>query len=179
MTITPGEYFTQMVPQQYAAAVTTSEGAADHPELTVSYVIDGANGGTYGLRARGGTLEVLPGGIEHADMLVQQSHDTWARSVESGAAEMFVDYVRRRKVAVVKSLKGTVVLELTRSDGSLHETAVVFGGQSEPTVTIQMTTDDYRAMMSGELNGNMAFMMGKLKFEGSLPLLMQVGALSG
>jgi putative sterol carrier protein len=33
-------------------------------------------------------------------------------------------------------------------------------------------------MLSGELNGQMAFMTGKLKFEGSLPLLMQVGALS-
>lgn len=179
MAITPGEYFTQIVPQQYAAAVAASDSAADHPELTVSYVIDGAEGGAYTLRANGGTLEVAPGSLEGADMLVQQGYDTWARSVESGAAEMFVDYVQRRKVGVVKGLKGTVALELTRSDGSLHETAVVFGGQTEPAVTIQMTTDDYRAMMSGELNGNMAFMMGKLKFEGSLPLLMQVGALSG
>lgn len=179
MAITPGEYFEQVVQQQYAAAVTAGDGVAEQPELTVSYVIDGADGGSYGLRAHGPALEVVPGGIAGADMHVQQSYDTWARSVEAGATEMFVDYVRRGKVALVKTLKGTVALELTRSDGSLHETSVVFGGQAEPAVTIQMTTDDYRDMMSGELNGNMAFMMGKLKFEGSLPLLMQVGALSG
>jgi putative sterol carrier protein len=43
---------------------------------------------------------------------------------------------------------------------------------------LRMTNEDYGAMLSGELNGQMAFMTGKLKFEGSLPLLMQVGALS-
>ena len=51
-------------------------------------------------------------------------------------------------------------------------------GPPEPVVTLRMTDDDYAAMMRGELNGQMAFMTGKLKFEGSLPLLMQIGALS-
>jgi hypothetical protein len=176
----PHEYFTQIVPQQYAAAIAaTSAGAANQPPLSVTYVITGEQGATYGLRAEGAALDVVPGSIEEADMVVTQNYDTWARSIETGASEMFVDYVARRKVAVVKGLKGTVNLELTRSDGSLHETSVVFGGQSEPAVTIMMTTEDYRDMMSGELNGNMAFMMGKLKFDGSLPLLMQIGALSG
>jgi putative sterol carrier protein len=41
-----------------------------------------------------------------------------------------------------------------------------------------MAADDYTAMMRGELNGQMAFLTGKLKFDGNLPLLMQVGALS-
>ncbi|MEN9934201.1 MAG: hypothetical protein RLZZ387_780 [Chloroflexota bacterium] len=180
MPPTPAEYFEQVVPRQYAAAMADApQSAAEQPALTATYVIDGPEGGSFGLRAEGGAMEYVPGGIEGSDMLVQQSYENWARSVEAGGAEMFVDYARRGKVAVVKSLKGAVTIELTRSDGSLHETTVIFGGQSEPAVTLQMTTEDYRAMMSGELNGNMAFMMGKLKFEGSLPLLMQVGALSG
>ena len=41
-----------------------------------------------------------------------------------------------------------------------------------------MTADNYEAMMRGDLNGQMAFLTGKLKVEGSLPLLMQIGALS-
>lgn len=172
--MTPREYFEQVVPQQYAAA----GGAGDQPELTATYVIAGDEGGTFSLRA-GETLAVLPSPPDQPDMLISQSYADWAKSVEAGAADMVVDYIQRRKVAVVKGLRGTVAIELTRSDGSLHETTVVFGGQTEPAVTIQMTTEDYRDMMSGELNGNMAFMMGKLKFEGSLPLLMQVGALSG
>jgi putative sterol carrier protein len=176
----PHEYFTRIVPQQYAAAIAAAPGnVVDQPPLSVTYIITGEQGSTYGLRTEGATLDVAPGGVDGADMVVTQSYEDWARSIETGASEMFVDYVARRKVAVVKGLKGTVNLALTRSDGSLHETSVVFGGQSEPAVTIMMTTEDYRDMMSGELNGNMAFMMGKLKFEGSLPLLMQIGALSG
>jgi putative sterol carrier protein len=40
-----------------------------------------------------------------------------------------------------------------------------------------MNSDDYAAMMRGDLNGQMSFLTGKLQFEGSLPLLMQVCAL--
>ncbi|HMO60228.1 MAG TPA: SCP2 sterol-binding domain-containing protein, partial [Roseiflexaceae bacterium] len=72
-----------------------------------------------------------------------------------------------------------VGLELDRDDGSTYETTITFADQEEPAVVISMTTDDYAAMMSGELNGNMAFMTGKLRFEGSLPLLLKLGALSG
>jgi putative sterol carrier protein len=180
MSISPAAYFEQVVPQQYTAAISGAPAAvAEQPALSVTYVIDGPQGGTFGLRAEGRSVAYVPGGIEESDMLVRQSYETWRKGVESGATELFVDYVERRKIGVVKSLRGTVTLELTSSDGETHETTVVFGGQEEPAVTLQMTTDDYRAMMSGELNGNMAFMMGRLKFEGSLPLLMQVGALSG
>jgi len=111
-------------------------------------------------------------------MRVTMSYDDWRSFAESDATDMLVDYILRRKVAVVQGLKGTVRLELTRSDGSIWQSAMVFGGQAEPAVTLRMTNEDYRAMLSGELNGQMAFMTGKLKFEGSLPLLMQVGALS-
>ena len=57
-------------------------------------------------------------------------------------------------------------------DGAMIDAA------AEPEVTLHMTADDYVAMMRGELNGQMAFLTGKLKFDGNLPLLMQVGALS-
>ena len=71
-----------------------------------------------------------------------------------------------------------VVDELTRSDDSLWHSTTVFGGQAEPALKVMMTSDDYKAMMSGELNSQMAFLTGKLKFEGSLPMLMQLGALA-
>jgi putative sterol carrier protein len=109
---------------------------------------------------------------------VVMSYDDWRSFAESDATDMLVDYISRRKVAVVQGLKGAVRLELTRSDGSIWQSATIFGGQEEPALTLRMTNEDYHAMLSGELNGQMAFMTGKLTFEGSLPLLMQVGALS-
>jgi putative sterol carrier protein len=176
----PEDYFRQTVPQQYAAALADAPAnVADQPELSAVYEITGAGGGTYALRVAGTQIEALPS--EHLadpDMRVIMSYDDWRSFAESDATDMLVDYIRRRKVAVVQGLKGTVRLELTRSDGSIWQSAMIFGGQAEPEVTLRMTSEDYRAMLSGELNGQMAFMTGKLKFEGSLPLLMQVGALS-
>ena len=150
----------------------------EQPALTTIYEIAGA--GTYGLRSAGAQAEVVPADqLESPDMRTVMSFEDWRTFAESGATDPFVDYISRGKVGVVKGLKGTVRLELTRSDGSLWQSATTFAGEEEPEVTLRMTNDDYRAMLSGELNGQMAFMTGKLKFEGSLPLLMQVGALSG
>lgn len=176
----PEAYFTQVVPQQYAAALATAPAnMADQPELTAVFEITGDGGGTYGLRAAGARIDALRGDqIANPNMRVVMSYDDWHAFAESGATDQFVDYVSRRKVGVVQGLKGTVRIELTRSDGSIWQSTTIFGGHDEPAVTLRMTNDDYRAMLSGELNGQMAFMTGKLKFEGSLPLLMQVGALS-
>jgi putative sterol carrier protein len=176
----PATYFEQIVPQQFNAAMQDApDNVADQPELTVTYTIEGDDGGPYGLRINGKTIEYVPGGIAGSDMHTIQSLETWRKTVEENAMDAAIDYVLRRKIGVIKSLKGTVRLELTRSDGSTMESSTVFAGQDEPAVTMMMTTDDYRDMLSGKLNGQLAFMTGKLKFEGSLPLLMQIGGLSG
>lgn len=175
---TPEAYYTQVVPQQYTGAAGTSA-AADQPELTAVYEITGEGGGTYGLRSSGGAVEVMPAeAIAAPDMRTTMAYDDWQVFAASGATDPFVDYVARGKVNVVKGLKGTVRLELERSNGDLWRSATTFGGQEEPALTLMMTNDDYRAMLSGELNGQMAFLTGKLKFEGNLPLLMQIGALT-
>jgi putative sterol carrier protein len=175
---TPAEYFEQVVPLQLATALTGAPEAADQPELTATYEITGEGGGAYSLRAVEGRMEALPGGLSDADMHTILAIEDWRTSASNGLPDPLVDYVARRKVAVVKSLKGQVRLELERSDGSIFRSTTIFGGQAEPEVTLRMTADDYAAMMRGELNGQMAFLTGKLKFDGNLPLLMQVGALS-
>jgi putative sterol carrier protein len=176
----PDAYFTQVVPQQHAAALASAPAnVVDQPELTAIFEISGPDGGSYALRAAGQQIDALPHDqVTSPDMRVVMSYDNWRAFAESGATDPFVDYIIRRKVGVVQGLKGMVRLELTRSDDSIWQSATIFGGQEEPAVTLRMTNDDYRSMLSGELNGQMAFMTGKLKFEGSLPLLMQIGALS-
>lgn len=180
--LTPAVYFSQIVPQRFKEAVDSApEEVLAQPEFTVTYTIEGEGdqNGVFGYRISGSSIEFIDGGIENADLQLTLSYDNWRAAAESDAIEPFIDYFLRRKIEVVKNLRGMVKLELTRSDESLFESVSIFGGQSEPSVTLRMTTDDYRQMLSGELNGQMAFMMGKLRFEGSLPLLMQIGALSG
>lgn len=174
----PAQYYEQVVPQQFASAVAEAEMTADQ-DLTATYVITGEGGGTYGLRAHGKEIEFVPGGIEGSDLRTTMTIENWRIHAASGALDPLVDYIRRGKIDVVKSLKGTVRLDLTLPDGGNYESATVFGGEEEPEVTLRMTNEDYEAMLRGDLNGQMAFMTGKLKFEGSLPLLMQVGGLSG
>ena len=173
----PEAYFTQIIPQQYAAAAAGSlDGLA---ELTALYEIAGEGGGVYALRAGGGAIEVVPAdSLAKPDMRVVMAYDDWKTFAESDATDQLVDYATRDKADVVKGLKGTVRLELTRSSGELWQSATTFGGQDEPAVTVMMSNEDYRAMLAGELNSQMAFLTGKLKFEGSLPLLMQIGALT-
>ncbi|MBK9715334.1 MAG: SCP2 sterol-binding domain-containing protein [Kouleothrix sp.] len=175
----PEAYFTRVIPEQYAAGAIGAPAIAEQPDLTAVYEITGEGGGVYALRCTGGQLAALPADqVAGPDLRTVMSYADWRVFAESDATDQFVDYVVRGKVNIVKGLKGTVRLELTRSDGSLWQSATTFNGHQEPAVTVQMTNEDYRAMLGGELNSQMAFLTGKLKFEGSLPLLMQIGALT-
>jgi putative sterol carrier protein len=174
---TVAEYFTTTVPAAFRAAMV--ESSAPAADLTVNYTVTGEQGGVYGLQIQGNAIEVVPGGITPNDMHVTLTHESWHDALAHGVSEQFIDYLQRGKAEVVKGLQGAVQMELTHSDGSTSESHVVFGGSAEPELTIRMTAEDYAAMMRGDLNGNMAFMTGRLKFEGSLPLLMKLGALGG
>lgn len=177
---TPDVYFTQTIPQQYAGALASAAAeVVAQPPMSAVFEVTGDGAAVYSLRSAGGQLEVMSGDqIEAPDMRVIMAYDDWHSFAASGDTASFVDYVQRGKVTVVQGLKGTVKLALTRSDESVWHCTMVFANQAEPALTIMMTHDDYQEMMSGELNGQMAFLTGKLKFEGSLPLLMQIGALA-
>ncbi|MBI2377041.1 MAG: SCP2 sterol-binding domain-containing protein [Deltaproteobacteria bacterium] len=56
----------------------------------------------------------------------------------------------------------------------------VSAGTSEsPTVTIMMTAADFVALVSGKLNGQMAFMTGKLKLKGDVGLALKLQQILG
>lgn len=172
------EYYENILPEQFAAAMADlSPEAAAQPEITSTYEISGAGGGTYGLRVANGRLEVVPGGIPNSDLYTTTGVDDWRRGIAS-IDEPLIGYVKRRKVAAAKNLKGTLRLDIAREDGSSYESTTVYGGAESPEVTIRMKAADYKALMNGSLNGQMAFMTGKLRFDGSLPFLLQLAAAS-
>jgi putative sterol carrier protein len=177
--ITAAEYFEQVLPERFAtAAAEFSDEVRQQDEFTVTYDLAGEGGGVYGLRIRNGALEVVPGGLPESDMRTTAAADDWRATALELWEEPVLDYYRRGKVRVIKGLKGVLKLELARDGAPDYESTTIFGGADEPEVTLRMTVADYAAMVKGELNGNMAFMTGKLKFDGSLPLLMQLGALN-
>jgi hypothetical protein len=79
--------------------------------------------------------------------------------------------------ARAKQLKGTLALELAR-DGSPVRVEMAFNDATAPRTVIKMKVADYVAMQEGRLNGQEAFMTGKMKVEGDLGFLMQIAALN-
>lgn len=57
------------------------------------------------------------------------------------------------------------------------ELTVNTGAHDSPSITISMTASDYSDMIEGKLNGQMAFMTGKLKIEGDMSLAMKMQSL--
>lgn len=51
---------------------------------------------------------------------------------------------------------------------------IVEGAHPSPTVTIKMNGDDYVKMANGALDGRMAFMTGKMKVAGQIPMAMKM-----
>jgi putative sterol carrier protein len=48
------------------------------------------------------------------------------------------------------------------------------GAAEKATTTFIMTGDNYVSMVNGDLNGQMAFMTGKMKIKGAIPMAMKL-----
>ena len=81
-------------------------------------------------------------------------------------------------VVIGWALSGDEPTEKTMSiaDGSL---SVEDGLNDSANATISMDSDDFKAMMSGELNPMMAFMGGKVKIDGDMSAVMKIQGLMG
>ena len=51
------------------------------------------------------------------------------------------------------------------------------GEHPEPSITIRMDAADYLAMAAGKLNGQLAFMTGKLKLKGDMTLAIKMNTM--
>lgn len=51
------------------------------------------------------------------------------------------------------------------------------GAHPSPNITISMTAQDYLDMLAGKLNGQMAFMTGKLRIAGDMGLALRLQSL--
>ena len=79
-----------------------------------------------------------------------------------------------------KGMNATVQFDLTGDNGGQYYVKVADGqldsGKGEadnPTATIHMSADDYKAMIAGDLNPVTAFMTQKIKVEGDLNTVMK------
>jgi putative sterol carrier protein len=104
-----------------------------------------------------------------ADVTVKQIFDEMPKNFNGDAA---------------KGMNAVIQFNLTGDDGGQYHTVIKDGGCSvqqgthaSPNMTLTMTAKDYVDMIMGKLNGQMAFMSGKLKIAGDMGLAMKMQTL--
>lgn len=65
-------------------------------------------------------------------------------------------------------------LDLTQPGGEVKEGAI-----DDPDLTVTMKADDFEKLVDGSLNAQMAFMSGKLKIKGDMPLALKLQQILG
>jgi putative sterol carrier protein len=176
--VTPARFFEELLPMGFAAQ---AEGAQPQSEVTLKFVVTGDQGGTWVAKIAGGQMTTTKGDAP-ADISITVSETDWRDAVlQRNGATLGLLLPQRRpdrpdNTARVKTLKGTIVQELARDGGDPFKVELSFGGAAQPRCTIKMKLPEFLDMQTGKLNGQEAFMTGKLKFEGDLGFLMQISA---
>ena len=80
-------------------------------------------------------------------------------------------------LAVALLGKGSRVIARRRGADDFLVHTVGTGAHASPNMTMTMAAQDYVDMISGKLNGQMAFMSGKLKIAGDMGLAMKMQSL--
>lgn len=71
--------------------------------------------------------------------------------------------------------EGQWSLDLTKPNGGeVHEGAI-----DDPNLTVTMKAADFEKLVDGSLNPQMAFMTGKLKIKGDMPLALKLQQILG
>ena len=178
--ITPEQFFEELLPAGFAAQAEA--GAAPQASFTIGYTLIGDGGGSWLMTVADGRMTAAKG-PGAANLAFTVSVDDWRDAVlaRNGAQLALLLPAQRPgrpdNSAKAMALKGTMALELAR-DGEPYKVEMCFNGSAAPRTIMKMALVEYIAMQEGRLNGQEAFMTGKLRVEGDLAFLMQIAALT-
>jgi putative sterol carrier protein len=102
----------------------------------------------------------------------------------TSAQEVFDAMPSRFKPDQAGDMRATIQFDLSgEGGGQWHVTiadrklAVNAGQAAAPSLTLTTTASDYLSIINGELKPMAAFMQGKLRVRGDMPLLMKIQSL--
>lgn len=178
-TLSPAVFFEEVLPQAFQGETGDVE---PEEEIRLHYQLTGPEGGDWLVRILGSRMEVErhPG-----DALVRYSL----------SAEDAVDAINGRNGAspiliiprppershggsgAIRALRGTLLLRLDRDSApdEPFRLEICFNGAERPRTLLEMAMPDYIAMQERRLGAQEAFTAGKMRVDGDMPFLMQVG----
>ncbi len=180
------DFFLNEVPKFFSEGVKEAKvEGMEGTEFTLQFNVTGEGGGVYCLKVKNGKeLEVVEGGVETPMMEVEIAEPDWRDSITGkvpGSMDAFMSPERaasRSQYDAVAGLKGKMINEMKKPDGSIFKITLKFAGSDEPSVTLKSSVEDATAMMKGEVDGQALFMEGKLQFQGDMTFLMQLQVLT-
>jgi putative sterol carrier protein len=179
--VTAEQFFEQFLPMGFAAQAAS--GAATPADMAIQFHLSGDGGGSWHAAIGGGTMKVTKGSAD-ANLTVSLSSADWRDAVlgRNGATLGLIIPQNRPgrpdNSDRAKALKGTMALELSRSECDPFRVEMAFNNAAAPRTLLRMTMSDYLGMQDGSQNGQQLFMQGRIKVEGDMAFLMQVASLN-
>jgi putative sterol carrier protein len=179
--VTPDQFFEQLLPMGFAAQ--REAGGATPQDFSLGYHLNGPGGGDWVVTIANGQMTARKTSGE-ANLSFTLSVDDWRDAVLGrDGASLAVILPQNRpgrpdNSGRAKQLKGTMALELTREGKDPMKVEMAFNNAAQPRTTMKAKLADYVAMQEGRLNGQEAFMTGKLQIQGDMGFLMQIAALN-
>lgn len=177
--VSPAQFFEELLPAGYKAQ--HESGIQMPKDFRVQYHLEGEGGGAWHVHMAGPEITVRPG-EDAADLTVRLSVADWADAVHGRRGADLVLVIPQGRPGRpdgserAKMLKGTVDVELAR-DGEPFRVRTTFGGAEQPRTILKAKIEDYVAVQQGRMNGQEAFMTGKVRIEGDMAFMMQVAML--
>lgn len=174
---TPGQFFEELMPQGFAAQQAEGQPSED---VTLQYRVTGDGGGDWTVKIEGGRMTVERGTAAALLTFTLAASDLLdAINARNGAAPTLILPAQRRggrgTSGAVRALRGTMALNLTRPGGDPFKLEMCFNGAATPRTVMNIALTDHLAIQEGRMNGQEAFMTGKMRVEGDMGFLMQVG----
>lgn len=179
--VTPAQFFEELLPMGFAAQ--TAESGSAPADFAMVFQVEGEGGGEWLAKIADGKMNVSKGSGD-ANLTIRMGVNDWRDAVlgRNGASLSLILPPQRPgrpdNSARAKQLKGLMGVELSREGADPFRVEMAFNGASAPKTVIKMKIADYIAMQEGTLNGQQAFMSGKLRVEGDMGFLMQIAALT-
>lgn len=180
-SVTPAQFFEELMPMGFAAQA--QENNTPRPDFKIQFRLTGDGGGDWIVELKDGKMTGTKGVSDTANLTVTLTEKDWRDAAlgRNGASlGLIIPQPRPGRPdnsARAMALKGTMALELAR-DGDPFKVEMCFNNAAAPRTLLKMKLQEYLDMQTGKLNGQEAFMTGKIKVEGDMGFLMQIAALN-